>query len=236
MSLLSPQTLIPLDNSIWPDADYLALALVLENNGRSIKVLPVHNEPAQAGKNDAIIARADSGLDFDIVAAGQQPLSLPVSAFAGDGSRISEKAFLWLVSDRQSACSVKSGNGVEQIVGSFTSRWRDGFIKAFEMFRLCSWRREFVKAGEEKAGQQALPALAVILQLAQGKAPGGALAAKSAKLTTKTAAKNTPGKHCLIEAASRLCSEMGYVGEQPISFENMGEADIFELLTNILRR
>lgn len=236
MSQLPPQTLIALDNCIWPDADYLALALILENNGRSIKVLPVHNEPAQAGKNDAIIAQADSGLDFVIVAVGKQPLSLPVSAFASNGSRISEKTFLWLVSDRQSAYSAQSGNGVEQIVGSLPSRWRDGFIKAFEMFRLCSWRREFVKAGEEKAGQQALPALAAILQLAQSKAPGGALAAKSAKLTTKTAAKNAPGKHGLIEAASRLCNEMGYIREQPISFEDMGEADIFELLTNILRR
>jgi hypothetical protein len=232
MSDLRPQSLVALDNSIWPDADYLALAVILENNGSSIRVLPVHNDLAKAGGDDVIVAPVDSGLDFTIVAVGQQPLSLPVTAFAGTSRRIREELFVWLKSERPDPYSQSSGSGAEQIYGSSAIRWRQGFINAFEKFRLNCWKREFISAGEETATRQDLPSLAAMLHSLQSQRQGGVLADKSSKLTAGT----MHGHGSLAKAASKLCREMGCEDKKISQLENMSEADIFEILTNILKK
>jgi len=231
MSDLRPQSLVALDNSIWPDADYLALALILENNGSSIRVLPVHNDLAKAGGDDVIVAPEDSGLDFTIVVVGQQPFSLPVTAFSGTSRRICEELFVWMKSERSVPYSKCSGSGVEQIHGSSAIRWRQGFINAFEKFRLNCWKREFISTGEEAATRQALPSLAAILDSLQSQRQGGVLADKSSKLSI---GKRDQGD--LATTASKLCRDMGCEENQISQLEKMSEADIFELLTNILKK
>lgn len=240
MSDLRPQSLIALDNGIWPDADYLALALIIENNGNSIKVLPVHNDEAQAGENDAIIASVDSGLDFAIVVVGRAPVSLPSSAFAGNSRQLSKKVFKWVLSERHNAYSKYSGIGMELINGSSRNLWRNGFLAAFADFRFICWRNELLKAGRQRAESCELPALnnlaAVINKIAdedrlmENNRARGPLVDKSLKLIDFSAANNR-----LKAAAVNLAEELGLDPQRLSAIKKLALSDIFELLVELLK-
>lgn len=240
MSELYPQTLIALDNSVWSAADYLALALIVENNGSSIKALPVHNEPEYADENDVIIAEIDSGLDFAIVVAGREPLSLPVSAFANNRRRISERVFDWVLSERHNAYSKYSGVGMELLQASDQKRWRNGFLSAFADFRFICWRNELLKVGRQREESRDLPVLnnlaAVLNKIADGdrsmvnNRAKGPLAAKSSQLIDLSAANDR-----ITTAAELLAEELGLNSKRLSDIKKLSLSDVFELLVKLLK-
>lgn len=228
--MLEPATIISLNNSLWPAENFLGLALTVRNNGASLVCAPAHDQLHNASEKDLIISRKDSGLPFDTVVMINDLLSLPECAAGKNALKLPAEVFAWLISSQAKAYSETSGPGSMQLTGSKSAEWRNGFLRNFAIFRLNSWREEFIKAADRLPQNRRRPGLDMAVAAIRRPA-AGPLADKTARISTEHSAGRQARQNDVKTGLLLLAREMGCCRlEEADSIEKLTEADLIALL------
>ena len=143
--LLKKGMISSLDNSLWDNEATMALAVVIENNGQSIVVIPAHSRAEIACDPDLLLSRTDSKLPFDIVLMLNNRFSLPINAFAANKLKFDSELFENLIKNDLNILSENSGMGPRLTKISGETKERKQFLEDFARFRLNSWQEIFIE-------------------------------------------------------------------------------------------
>ncbi|MEW6711908.1 MAG: hypothetical protein AB1403_18950, partial [Candidatus Riflebacteria bacterium] len=192
-----------LNNQLWLNHDFMALALITDINPDSISVIPVHQNPEGFNIDDLIITRSESGISFDLIIPFLEPVSLPATGLGNRKTDLNDSANekIALTLDNWK----KKSLGISQASPAISGKWRSNFIHAFEEFRTACWQKEFFSLTETIYSMSKPDFLKEFIPAKSVKTFANPLQAKSSCLKTNSVTATTSEWHQkLIKLANSL--------------------------------